>query len=77
MVSGASLGRLKIMISSFENNSVFAKELKCTILIYITMDIQPTKADVIKNLQISLPFEIIFPNDIVSGTTVLFKIMRD
>lgn len=70
MVTGANLATLKTMLSSFEPQSVSAKELKPILSLYMNMDPQSTKAEVINNLQESLPVETLFHTNIIRGPKV-------
>lgn len=74
MVKGENLPTLKSMLNSFDRHNVSAKEVKSTISVYINLEPQPAKNDVIQNFQECLPVETIFQHDIIGGQTDLFNL---
>lgn len=77
MVQPASIQTLKATLNSFEPATVAGKELKSVLSLYLNMEPQLPKEDVISGLQEALPVETLFNFDVISGPTILFKVLRD
>ena len=76
-MSRPTLSSIKTLLNGFEPQSVVGKEVKATLSLYINLEPQLSKAEVIAGLKEALPAEILFHNDVINGPTILFKILRD
>lgn len=77
MVKPTHLASLKTTINIFEPHSVSGKELKYFLSLYMNMSPQLDKAEIISGFQDALPVETLFQPDIISGPTILYKVLRD
>lgn len=77
MVQPTQLASLKTTINSFERHSAAGKELKYVLFLYMNMSPQLGKAEIISGLQDALPVETLLHHYIISGTIILYKVLRD
>ena len=72
-----SLERIRSVLASFKPATIKSQDLKAALETNICIDPQPTNEEALENLQEDITVDTLYNEEILSGPTTLFRVLRD